>query len=79
MEILRSGKMLFVDVVCAARHDEDDEDIVYCDCPFFRIDDGERSCLAMKDSYEMAGMETRQEVVESCPLAKCEALVRLKE
>jgi hypothetical protein len=77
MEILRSGKTLFVDVVCAAGLDEDDEDIVYCDCPFFRFDEGERACLAMKDPHDMDELKSEYQVGDACPLTKYEALVRL--
>jgi len=78
MEILRNRERMIVEVVCAAGHDEDDENIVYCDCPFFRLDDGERSCSAMKNPYDMAAMRDKSEVVESCPLTRYRATIKLK-
>ena len=78
MEILRSGKTLFVEVVCAAGFDEDDEDIVYCDCPFFRFDEGERACLAMKDPHDMDELKSEYQVGDACPLTKYRATIKLK-
>ena len=80
MEVCRGGGVtMIVEAECAVGCDEDDENIFYCDCPFFHCDDGERSCLLMKEPYDMAVMESKLEVKESCPLMNHEALVRLKE
>lgn len=76
---MNNGTAKILEVECASSHDEDDEDIVYCNCHFFGFDDGERHCMAMEDSSDIDGMMTRQAVLDGCPLKDNGVLVKLKE
>jgi len=87
MGVLRSGTAKILEAQCGSDHDEDDEDVVFCNCPFFRFDEGERICLGWGSGGEYPGPVcptymtdmTKEEVLRDCPLKKHEVLVRLKE